>query len=185
MESELNLRAKLLGWLRAQSQPISIVTVFETGDSELASAYVVAMFELAAGPSGINRCRELLSSHSHDVPKQALSKLIQLFDGLSRIWFLSTKERAQLLGLRGKCELSLLQNTEDKKLNLDTIGRIATLLDIFTALNVLLPSPHQADQWIRKRNSHSLFAGKEALEVMASGEGRGSESVRRYLWGQI
>jgi hypothetical protein len=48
-------------------------------------------------------------------------------------------------------------------------------------LNILLPSPRAADEWVKKPNLAPLFHGPSALERMLGGSLIDLADVRRYL----
>jgi len=54
-------------------------------------------------------------------------------------------------------------------------------LGIHKALNILLPSAHAADQWLKKPNDAPLFGGDSALNRMLGGSITDLADVRRYL----
>ena len=53
---------------------------------------------------------------------------------------------------------------------MDTLERLSYLLGIYKALQILLPDPHAADEWVRKPNTAPPFGGSSALERMSSGQ---------------
>ena len=59
--------------------------------------------------------------------------------------------------------------------------RLSYLLGIDGALQVLLPVPGRAHEWLRKPNRAPLFAGGTALARMLSGDVEDLQQVRAYL----
>lgn len=70
---------------------------------------------------------------------------------------------------------------ESARLGRDTLERISYILGIYKALQILLPEPEVADNWIHKPNSASIFGGKSALQRMLSGNVADLYVVRQYL----
>ncbi len=107
---------------------------------------------------------------------------LQAFFNLSRHWQLSAKEERTLLG--EPPESTFYRWKSDKtasRLSRDTLERVSYLLGIYKALNILLPSAHAADEWVRKPNAASLFNGQRALDRMLAGSLIDLADVRRYL----
>ena len=67
------------------------------------------------------------------------------------------------------------------RLGRDVLDRISYLLGIYKALNILLPSPRAADEWVKKPNTAPLFHGQSALDRMLGGSLMDLADVRRYL----
>ena len=74
----------------------------------------------------------------------------------------------------GKCE-------SPPNLTKHTRERISYVMGIYNALNILLPNPRRAAEWVKKNNSASIFAGKSALETMLQGRVIDLADIRRYL----
>lgn len=117
----------------------------------------------------------------HD-PKRIASAALQAFFNLSTRWQLSVAEERTLLGsppestfYKWKAEKSA------SRMSRDTLDRISYLLGIYKDLNILLPSPRAADEWIRKANIAPLFNGQSAMERMLAGGIVDLADVRRYL----
>lgn len=70
------------------------------------------------------------------------------------------------------------------KLNPDKLERLSYIFGIYKALQILLPKPEAADQWIKRPNSVALFQGKSALDRMLKGRVIDLYIVRQYLDGQ-
>ncbi len=115
-------------------------------------------------------------------PERIASAALQAFFNLSSHWHLSAKEERNLLGsppestfFKWKAEKSAA------RLSRDTLERISYLLGVYKALNILLPTPRAADEWIRKPNTAPLFNGQSAIERMLAGSLVDLADVRRYL----
>ncbi|MBL1262008.1 MAG: DUF2384 domain-containing protein [Thiotrichaceae bacterium] len=117
----------------------------------------------------------------HD-PKRVASAALQAFFNLSAHWKLSVAEERTLLGAppestfyKWKAEKSAA------RMSRDALERISYLLGIYKALNILLPSPRAADEWVRQPNAAPAFNNQSALERMLAGSIVDLADVRRYL----
>ena len=114
--------------------------------------------------------------------KRVASAALQAFFNLSARWKLSVAEERALLG--SPPESTFYKWKAEKiasRMSRDTLERISYLLGIYKDLNVLLPSPRAADEWVRKSNAASTFNGQSALERMLAGSVVDLADVRRYL----
>ncbi|MCB1868497.1 MAG: DUF2384 domain-containing protein [Gammaproteobacteria bacterium] len=118
-------------------------------------------------------------------PRRVSSAALQSFFNLSERWGLTANQERTLLGnppestfYKWKAERSA------RRLGRDVLDRISYLLGIHKALNILLPSPRAADEWIKKPNAAPLFQGQSALQRMLGGSVVDLADVRRYLDGQ-
>ncbi len=107
---------------------------------------------------------------------------LQAFFNLSERWDLTAAQQRILLGsppestfFKWKAEKTA------KRLSRDMLDRVSYLLGIYKALNILLPSPRAADDWVKKQNSAPIFHGRSALEQMLGGSLIDLADVRRYL----
>lgn len=99
----------------------------------------------AAPPSLLNR------------PTQPTQSCV--FDGLATAWKLNERERLSLLGLTDAPELKELRGFGARDLPTESIERVVILLDLFEAINTLLPHPARADSWGRSPNGASISKG--------------------------
>jgi hypothetical protein len=86
-----------------------------------------------------------------------------------------------LLGVRSRSTFHLWREGKSGALSADTLERLSYLFGIYKALQILMPSPESADEWVRKPNSAPLFNGQSALGRMLSGHVADLYEVRRYL----
>jgi len=115
-------------------------------------------------------------------PKRVASAALEAFFNLSAHWKLSVAEERALLG--SPPESTFYKWKAEKttgRLSRDTLERISYLLGIYKDLNILLPTPRAADEWVRKPNAAALFNGQSALERMLAGSIIDLADVRRYL----
>jgi hypothetical protein len=117
----------------------------------------------------------------HD-PRRIANAALQAFFNLSTRWKLSVTEERTLLG--APPESTFYKWKAEKtapRMSRDTLERISYLLGIYKDLNILLPSPRAADEWVRKPNASPAFNGQSALEKMLAGSIVDLADVRRYL----
>lgn len=184
MATEDELLAKLERWLASRPAPPNIFEVIETGDGELFAAFVLKGFRAAAREAVVDRLQGEAAQMYRGEPSNSTGAVFRILDGLSDAWMLAAPERLALLGLRDSGDLKAARAVPIAELPIEIIERLAILLDIFQAINVLLPEPSRADAWIRTPNRAAIFAGASALVVMQSGID-GLRKVRSYLMAQL
>ncbi len=115
-------------------------------------------------------------------PRRVSSAALQGFFNLSERWGLTATQERTLMGsppastfFKWKAERTA------PRLGRDVLDRISYLLGIYKALNILLPSPRAADEWVKKPNTAPLFHGQSALDRMLGGSLMDLADVRRYL----
>lgn len=112
------------------------------------------------------------------------------FFGITDEWNCSPKDQMTLLGTPSKSSFyrmkDFVEGKADKppKLGRDALERISYIMGTYKALNILLPSDRRAAEWVRKPNSHPLFSGQCALDVMLQGRVIDLADIRRYLDGE-
>ncbi len=106
----------------------------------------------------------------------ALRSFWRLADG----WKLTTTEQITLLGV---ARTTLYQWKQGKVRPLDrhVLERLSYLFGIYAALQILLPVPERANEWLRKPNTAPFLAGSSALDRMLSGQVADLFVVRQYL----
>jgi hypothetical protein len=110
---------------------------------------------------------------------------LRTFFNIAEAWKLSTEEAMTLLGLDSRSTFfKWKKQPELAKLNPDKLERLSYIFGIYKALQILLPKPEAADQWIKRPNSVALFQGKSALDRMLKGRVIDLYVVRQYLDGQ-
>ncbi len=109
------------------------------------------------------------------------------FFGITDDWACTPKDQITLLGTPSKSSFyrmkDFAEGKADKppKLGRDALERISYIMGIYKALNILLPSERRAAEWVNKNNSHPLFNGRTALDVMRQGRVIDLADIRRYL----
>jgi hypothetical protein len=110
----------------------------------------------------------------------AAEAALRTFWRLADAWKLTTAEQITLLGV---ARTTLYQWKQGKVGPLDRhiLERLSYLFGIYAALQVLLPVPERANEWIRKPNSAPFLAGASALDRMMGGQVADLYVVRQYL----
>ncbi len=182
---ENELLARLEEWLAGQSEPPTLFDVIATGDRELLAAFILKGFRAAARQAVVERFeREATMTFASELTA-ATAAVMRVFDGLARAWSLEVDERLALLGLADAAELHAMWTISLDEVPTEVIERVAILLDIFKAINTLLPEPSRADAWIRVPNRAPMFGERSALKLMIDGGLEGLREVRAYLQAQI
>lgn len=106
---------------------------------------------------------------------------LRAFTNIAERWGLSIAEQQKLLGIPSRSTFFKWRREREPRLPMDTLERLSYLLGIYKALQILLPDPQAADEWVRKPNSAPPFGGDSALERMLSGQVADLYVVRQYL----
>ena len=178
------LTAKMKRWLAEQPGPASFADLLDSGDDELI-AFAIRNFQAQAREAAakrIERDEALVTSASQ---AQAKNAVLRIFDGLARAWTLDLHEQLALLRFETPGELAKLRQKAATDVPPEAAERIAVLLGIFGAINVLLPIPEHADAWIRAPNNAPVFGGRSALDLMLERGPEGICTVRDHLHGQL
>jgi hypothetical protein len=106
---------------------------------------------------------------------------LRAFVNMAEAWNLSVAEQLKLLGIESRSTFFKWRRERDPRLPRDTLERLSYLLGIYKSLQILLPDPKAADEWVRRPNTAPLFGGSSALERMLSGQVADLYVVREYL----
>jgi hypothetical protein len=106
---------------------------------------------------------------------------MRTFFNVAAAWDLSALEQRALLGWPAESTFFKYKSGAVGTLSYDTLTRISLLLGIYKDLAILYPEESLALGWIRLPNSHPLFGGKPALELMIEAGMDGLYQVRRLL----
>ena len=112
--------------------------------------------------------------------QEAAVAALRTFWRLGEAWKLSAQEQMVLLGVRRSTFYQWRQGKVGP-LDAHVLERLSYLFGIYAALQVLLPVPDRAHEWLRKPNSAPLFAGASALDRMMGGQVADLYVVRQYL----
>jgi hypothetical protein len=106
---------------------------------------------------------------------------LRAFANIAEAWELTVAEQLQLLAIASRSTFFKWRRETSPRLPRDTLERLSYLLGIYKSLQILLPDPKAADEWVRRPNSAPLFGGRSALERMLSGQVADLYVVREYL----
>ena len=106
---------------------------------------------------------------------------LRTFFRIAEAWGLSNDEQMVLLGVTARSTFFKWKKEGDGALPKDTLERISYIFCIWKALQILLPDPRAADEWVRRPNDAPLFGGQSALDRMLSGHVADLYVVRQYL----
>jgi len=106
---------------------------------------------------------------------------LRAFENIAEAWQLSVAEQLTLLGIASRSTFFKWRRERNPKLPRDTLERLSYLLGIYKSLQILLPDPKAADEWVRKPNDAAPFGGRPALARMLSGQVADLYVVREYL----
>ena len=105
---------------------------------------------------------------------------LRAFWHLAEAWKLTIAEQLTLLGAT-RATLYRCRQGQASPLDRHTQEPLSHLFGIYAALQVLLPVPERANEWLRKPNTAPCLAGRSALERMMDGQVGDLFVVRQYL----
>ena len=106
---------------------------------------------------------------------------LRAFANIAEAWGLPVADQLKLLGIASRSTFFKWRRERNPRLPRDTLERLSYLLGIYKSLQILLPDPKLADEWVRKPNAAPAFGGRSALERMLSGQVADLYVVRQYL----
>ena len=112
-----------------------------------------------------------------DLAPVALRTFFRIID----VWGLTATDARLLLGTPPSSTYYKWRSGDVTHVPRDLLERVSYILGIYKALQVLLPLPSAADEWITRPNDAPIFAGRSALDVMRSGNVADLYLVRQYL----
>lgn len=111
---------------------------------------------------------------------EAGAAALRSFWRLADAWKLTAAEQQTLLGV-GRTTLYQWRQGRIGPLDRHVLERLSYLFGIYAALQILLPVPERANEWIRKPNDAPFLGGASALERMLGGQVADLYVVRQYL----
>src|SRR5262249_51634472 len=78
---------------------------------------------------------------------------LRAFANIAEAWGLSVADQLKLLGIGSRSTFFKWRREASPRLPRDTLERLSYLLGIYKSLQILLPDPKAADEWVRKPNS--------------------------------
>ena len=184
MANEEDLLARLEAWLSQHPQPAGLADILETRDAELLGAFILKAFRAAAKGAVLDRMDLEARTLRAFADGGDANPVLRIFSNIARAWQLTGPERLALLGLGAAEDFESLRGLASHQLPVAVLERVAILLDIFQAINTLLPIPERADAWMHAPNSAPLLGGRSALNLMCESLD-GLRQVRRYLQAEI
>lgn len=121
---------------------------------------------------------------THPAQRDLAGPALRAYFRISAVWGLSTEQERVLLGMPARSTYFRWKRDQQGPLTQDVLERISYLLGIYKALHILFPNEQQADGWVNRPNSASLFGGSSALQRMLGGQVADLYVVRQYLDGQ-
>ena len=111
--------------------------------------------------------------------KNLTGPALRTFFRIADAWGLKEAEQMRLLGLDSRSTFQSWKRGAVAAIPKDALERISYVMGIYKGLKVLLPK--SANDWVRKPNRNPVFAGRSALERMASGNVADLYVVRQYI----
>ncbi|MFG6490056.1 antitoxin Xre/MbcA/ParS toxin-binding domain-containing protein [Roseateles sp. BYS78W] len=112
---------------------------------------------------------------------EAARKVLRAFFNIARAWQLTPGEQEVLLGVSQPTCYRWRNDQVASALSGDTLERLGYILNIYAALQILLPIQERADAWVRQPNTAPLFGGGPALKRMLGGRVGDLKVVADYL----
>ena len=110
------------------------------------------------------------------------SSLLPAIFNIFNQWGLTGAQQVILLGLSNERTLyNWKRRPEKTKLTRDLLERTSYILGIYKSLQVLLPAPALADQWLSSPNDNLLFNGVAPLDRLLAGHVVDLAAVRNFL----
>ena len=123
-----------------------------------------------------------------DDPDEKLGRMGRAgFAAVCRIfikWGLSLEDQRKILGIEDNLPVETLGERAWDRSDMEVLERLSHVLGIYKLLNMRFPTASNADGWIKRPNSATLFEGRMALDVMKEGT-EGLRAVRIYLENEI
>lgn len=114
-------------------------------------------------------------------PARAAARALPVFLRIMQAWHLGAAQAAQLLGCGRSTLYRWKDDPEKAELSADQIERLSYVLGIYKALQILYPTPENADDWVNRPNRNPLFAGRPPIERLLGGQVADLYVVRQYL----
>ncbi len=123
-----------------------------------------------------------LALNNHAVaPSEQAGAALRTFFRIATAWRLSHANAETLLGVSHPTYMRWRANPNNARLGPNTLERLSYLFGIYKNLQVLLPDPEAADQWVHRPNSALLFQGQTPMQRMLGGQVADLYQVRRHL----
>lgn len=117
-------------------------------------------------------------------PAKTASAALRTFFNIVRDWKLNSEQAMALLGFDERTRSTFFKwkrEPESARLTKEKLERLSYIFGIYKDLQILLPRPESAHQWIHRPNDATPFGGRSALDRMLSGNVADLYVVRQYL----
>ena len=177
------LLTKLESWLVGRAVPPSIFEVLKTRDADLFAGFILKTFRAASRQAVLSRIQLYAGFGPIEQNQDGPGAVSTLIEQISLEWSLDDQEQRALLNLESVADLRAVLASSDTDVPIEIIERTCCLLEIYIAINALLPNAVRAANWVRATNEAPLMGGRTALEVMAESLHH-MRLVRAYLQSQ-
>lgn len=103
------------------------------------------------------------------------------FDRMAEHWGLSVEQQRVLLGGVPKTTYYALLKGSAASVGRDLLERLSLLMGIWSHLEILIPDPKAAGNWMRRPHPDRRFGGSSPLDWMLQGTVTALADTRRYL----
>lgn len=167
-------------WLAQRGGRVSLEEVVASGNHLLFAGMLLKGFRKAARQAVFDRFELEAGKRGFSQTNPSTGSFFFMIDCVASAWRLTEEEKLALMGLESAADLQALRGQPFQDVSPETLERGAILLDIFIALNAILPR-EAADRWIRAPNKGPLFDGRSALVTMIEGGLPALRNVRLHL----
>lgn len=105
---------------------------------------------------------------------------VEGFVRLAEIWRLTSQQASSLLGETEQNWFIMKSGKWHDTLSEETLTRISALIGIYKGLHLLFSSP-LADEWIRLKNTETIFGGPAPVDYMIMGGIGAMLETRSYV----
>jgi len=117
-------------------------------------------------------------------PARTAGAALRTFFNIAGAWDLNSEQAMTLLGFDERNRSTFFKwkrDPESARLTREKMERLSYIFGIYKALQILLPKPESADNWIHRPNAAAPFSNQSALDRMLSGNVSDLYVVRQYL----
>lgn len=113
--------------------------------------------------------------------KRDSGPVLRTFFRIVEAWKVGPETAMTILGTPRATYYKWKKAPNSARLSRDQFERLSYVFGIYKALQILLPSPENADSWVTRPNQSPVFGGRSPLDRMAAGNVSDLYEVRRYL----
>lgn len=117
-------------------------------------------------------------------PARTAGAALRAYFNIAKVWALNADQAMTLLGFDARTRSTYFKwkrDPESARLTKDKLERLSYIFGIYKDLQILLPKPEAADQWVHRPNDAAPFGGRPALDRLLSGNVADLYVVRQYL----